>query len=125
VGKGAKPEASVATQVGGSKNNNKKKVGDSNQSVAGAPTAAVAATAVGGGRGPRGNKSPRQASSSDDGGACCPVHNSTCHNTEECREIKKLVEQYREQRKQQCGDGVPSRQREGKQKADPEEDKGD
>jgi hypothetical protein len=53
------------------------------------------------------------------------VHNSTRHNAEECREIKKLTEQYREQLKQQRGEGAPSRQREGKQKADPEEDKED
>jgi hypothetical protein len=53
------------------------------------------------------------------------VHNSTCHNTEEYREIKKLAEQYREQLKQQRGDGAPSRQQEGKQKIDPEEDKED
>jgi hypothetical protein len=51
------------------------------------------------------------------------VHNSMRHSTEECREIKKLTKQYREQLKQHRGDGAPSRQREGKQKADPEEDK--
>jgi hypothetical protein len=53
------------------------------------------------------------------------VHNSTCHSAEECREIKKLTEQYREQLKQQRGDGASSHQREGKQKADPKEDKED
>jgi hypothetical protein len=53
------------------------------------------------------------------------VHNSTRHNAEEYREMKKLVEQYCEQLKQQRGDGAPSPQREGKQKADPEEDKED
>jgi hypothetical protein len=53
------------------------------------------------------------------------VHNSTSHNIEECREIKKLAEQYHDQLKQQRGDGVPSRQREGKQNANPEEDKED
>jgi hypothetical protein len=36
------------------------------------------------------------------------------HSTEECWEIKNLVEQYHEQLKQQCGDGAPSRQQEGK-----------
>jgi hypothetical protein len=46
-------------------------------------------------------------------------------STEECREIKKLTEQYHEQLKQQRGNGTPSRQREGKQKVDPEEDKED
>jgi hypothetical protein len=25
------------------------------------------------------------------------VHNSNCHNTKKCQEIKKLVEQFREQ----------------------------
>jgi hypothetical protein len=53
------------------------------------------------------------------------VHNSMRHNTEECREIKKLTEQYCEQLKQQRNDGTPSRQWEGKQKEDPEEDKED
>jgi hypothetical protein len=45
------------------------------------------------------------------------------HSVEEYREIKKLMKQYHEQLKQHRGDGAPSRQREGKQKADPEEDK--
>jgi hypothetical protein len=53
------------------------------------------------------------------------MHNSTCHSAEECQEIKKLTEWYHEQLKQQRGDGVPSRQWEGKQKVDPEEDKED
>jgi hypothetical protein len=125
VGKGAKPEASTAAQGGGRKNNKKKKAGGSNQPLAGAPTAAVAATAAGGGQGPRGDECPHQAFDSDDRGVRCPVHNSTSHNVEECREIKKLVEQYHDQLKQQRGDGVPSRQREGKQNANPEEDKED
>jgi hypothetical protein len=113
VGKGGKPDASAVAQGGGrkNKNNKKKKVGDNNRPLAGAPTAAAAATAVGGGRG---DKRSHQASSSDDGGVCYPVHNSTCHITEECREIKKLVEQYREHLKQQRDDDAPSRQREGK-----------
>jgi hypothetical protein len=59
VGKGAKPEASVAAQGGGSNNNNKKKkVGGNNQPLDGAPTTAVAAAAAGGGRGPQGDKRP-------------------------------------------------------------------
>jgi hypothetical protein len=37
-----------------------------------------------------------------------------CHTVSECREIKKLTEQLREKMQQQCQDGVPSRQREGK-----------
>jgi hypothetical protein len=126
VGKGAKPEASAAAEGGGSKNKKKKKnADDSNQPLAVAPTAAVGAAVAGGGRGLRGDKCLRQASDSDDGGARCPVHNSTRHSAEECQEIKKLTEQYREQLKQQRGDGTPSRQREGKQKSDPEEDKED
>jgi hypothetical protein len=48
-----------------------------------------------------------------------------CHSTEECREIKRLAEQYREQLKQQRDDDMPSHQQEGKQKVDPEEDKDD
>jgi hypothetical protein len=100
VGKGAKPKASTAAQGGGSKNKKKKKkknkkVGGSNQPLAGAPTAVVATAAAGGGRG--------------NGWARCSVHNSTRHSTEECHEIKKLAEQYREQVKQQRGDGAPSR----------------
>jgi phosphoenolpyruvate-protein kinase (PTS system EI component) len=42
------------------------------------------------------------------------VHNPMCHSAEECREIKKLIEQYSEQLKQQCNDGTPSYQWEGK-----------
>jgi hypothetical protein len=101
VGKGAKPKATTAAQGGGSKNKKKKKkkkkkkVGGSNQPLAGAPTAVVATTTAGGGRG--------------NGWARCSVHNSMRHSTEECQEIKKLAEQYREQVKQQRGDGVPSR----------------
>jgi hypothetical protein len=51
------------------------------------------------------------------------VHNSTRHNASECREIKKLAEQFREKMQQQRQDGTPSRQREGKQKMDPLEEK--
>jgi hypothetical protein len=53
------------------------------------------------------------------------VHNSTYHNIEECQEIKKLVEQYREQLKQQRDDGAPFCQWEGKYKVDLMEDKDD
>jgi hypothetical protein len=55
--------------------------------------------------------------------ACVAQCTTLCVNAEECREIKKLVEQYRKHLKQQRDDGVPSHQREGKQKVDPEEDK--
>jgi hypothetical protein len=53
----------------------------------------------------------------------CPVHNSTRHTEAECREIKKLVEQFCEKMQQQCQDGVPSCQWEGKQKVDSQEEK--
>jgi hypothetical protein len=53
----------------------------------------------------------------------CPVHNSTRHTASECQEIKKLVEQFREKMQQQRQDGAPSRQREGKQKVDSQEEK--
>jgi hypothetical protein len=99
VGKDSKPNAGAATQ-GGNNNNNKnknkkKKACSNNQPLTGAPTAAV-----GGGHGPRGDKHPRQASGSDNGDARCPVHNSTCHSMRECREIKKLVEHFREKQRQ-------------------------
>jgi hypothetical protein len=52
------------------------------------------------------------------------VHNSTHHNTSEYREIKKLAEQFHEKMQQQpLQDGAPSRQREGKQKMNPQEEK--
>jgi hypothetical protein len=125
AGKGSKPNASVAAQGGSSKNNNNKKDDDNNHPLVGAPTATAVAVAVDGGRGPRGDKHPRQASSSNDRGARCPVHNSMCHNTEECWKIKKLTKQYHEHLWQQRDDGLCSRQREGKQKVDPEEHKDD
>jgi hypothetical protein len=88
----SKPNAGTTAQdVGKSK---KKKAGGS-QSLAGAPSAAAAAAVAGGGRGgQRGDKRPRQPSNSDEGGAKCPVHNSTRHTASECREIKKLAEQF-------------------------------
>jgi hypothetical protein len=97
VEKDGQPDASAASQGGGSKNkNNKKKKADgNNQPLAGAPTAAVAAAVVEG-RGPRGDKRSRQASGNDNDGACCSVPNSTCHSTGECREIKKVMEQFDE-----------------------------
>jgi hypothetical protein len=41
----------------------------------------------------------------------------------ECREIKKLAEQFREKMQQPCQDGAPSRKWEGKQKVNPQEEK--
>jgi hypothetical protein len=77
-----------------------------------------------GGRGElRGDKCPRQPSNSDDGSTKCPVHNSTRHTASECREIKKLTEQFHKKMQQQRQDGAPSRQREGKQKVDSQEEK--
>jgi hypothetical protein len=118
----SKPNARAQAQGGGNSNNNKKKAGGT-QPLAEASTAA--ATMVGGGRGgPRGDKRPRQPSNSDDGSAKCPAHNSTCHIASECREIKKLAEQFREKMQQrQRQDGAPSRQWEGTQKVDPLEEK--
>jgi hypothetical protein len=101
VGKVGKPDASIAVQGGGSKNNKKKKAGC---------------------RGPRGNKNSRQASSSNDGGVHCPVHNSTRHDVGECWEIRKLTEQFREKQQQLRQEGAPSRQWEGKQKVNLEEE---
>jgi hypothetical protein len=99
-------------------NNRKKKKAGGNQPLAGAPT--VVAVAAGGGRGgPKGDKCPRQPSNSDDGSTKCPVHNSTLHSASECREIKKLMEQFCEKMQQQRQDGMPSPQWEGKQKVDP------
>jgi hypothetical protein len=51
------------------------------------------------------------------------VHNSTRHTASECREIKKLTEQFCKNMQQQRQDGAPSHQREGKQKVDSQEDK--
>jgi hypothetical protein len=107
----SKPSAGAQAQ--GSSNGNKKKEAGGNQPLARAPTAA--ATVAGGGRGgPRGDKRPHQPSNSDDDNTKCPVHNSMRHTTSECREIKKLMEQFRKKMQQQRQDGAPSRQREGK-----------
>jgi hypothetical protein len=44
------------------------------------------------------------------------VHNSRHHSAKECRKIKKLMEQFREQQKQQSlQDDTPPRQQDGKQ----------
>jgi hypothetical protein len=45
------------------------------------------------------------------------------HTASECREIKKLAEQFCEKMQQQRQDGAPSRQWEGKQKVDSQEEK--
>jgi hypothetical protein len=118
----SKPNTGTTAQ-GVGKSKKKKKAGDS-QSLAGAPTtAAIAAAADGARGGQRGDKRPRQPSNSDEGGAKCPVHNSTWHTASECREIKKLVKQFREKMQQQSRqDGAPSLQREGKQKVDKREE---
>jgi hypothetical protein len=88
----SKPSAGAQAQGGGNDKKKKKKAGG-NQPLAGAPTAA--AVAAGGGRGgPRGDKRPHQPSNSNNGSMKCPVHNSTRHTASECREIKKLAEQF-------------------------------
>jgi hypothetical protein len=118
----SKPNIGTTPQGDCSKNNNKKKA-DGNQSLAGVPTAVVAAAAAGWVRGgQRGDKHPCQPSNSDEGGVKCLVHNSMRHTASECREIKKLMEQFREKMQQQPHqDGVPSHQWEGK-KVDKEKD---
>jgi hypothetical protein len=116
---------SVGAQDQGSGNDNdnkkKKKKASSNQPLTRAPTAV--ATVAGGGRGGlRGDKRPRQPSNSDGTSTKCPVHNSMRHTAAECREIQKLVKQFR-QKMQQRQDGAPSCQREGKQKVDSQVEK--
>jgi hypothetical protein len=118
----SKPIVGAQAQGGGSGNKKKNKKVGSNQPLAGAPTAAAAAGGGGHG-GPRGDKCPRQPSNSDDDSTKCPVHNSTCHTVSECWEIKKLTEQFRKKMQQQRQDGMPSRQWEGKQKVDSQEEK--
>jgi hypothetical protein len=109
-------------QGGGNNNDNNNKKAGGNQPLAGAPI--VAAAAPGGRRGgPKGDKHPRQPSNSDDNSMKCPVHNSTRHSASVCREIKKLGEQFHEKIQQQRQDGAPSRQWEGKQRMDPQEEK--
>jgi hypothetical protein len=93
LGKAGKPNAEAAAQSSG-KNRRKKKVGSNNKSLAGAPTTAIAAVATGRCCGPRGF-------GSDEGGPWCPVHNSRRHSAEECQDIKKFTEQFREKQKQQ------------------------
>jgi hypothetical protein len=99
AGKAGKPDADAAAQSGDKNKKKKKKVSVHKKPLAGAPTnvAAAAAATVDGGRGPCGDKRPQQPSGSDEGNPWCPVHNSRCHNMEECREIKNLAEQFCEQ----------------------------
>jgi hypothetical protein len=121
----SKPNVDTSAQGVGGKGKKKKKAGGS-QSLAGAPTAAAVAAAANGDRGgQRGDKRPRQPSNSDEGGAKCPVHNSMWHTASECREIKKLAEQFcKKMQQQSCQDGASSRQREGKQKMGKREEEG-
>jgi hypothetical protein len=115
VGTAGKPEADVVAQSSCKNKNRKKKKSNNNKPLAGAPTAAIVAAATGGGRSPCGDKRPCQPFGSYQVRPQYPVHNSRRHSAEECREIKKLTEQFREQQKQQphC-DGTPPCQREGK-----------
>jgi hypothetical protein len=46
-----------------------------------------------------------------------------CHTMCECREIKKLTQQFHKKQQQAHKEGAPSRQWEGKQKMDLEEEK--
>jgi hypothetical protein len=52
-----------------------------------------------------------------------PIATTTTPPIIAIQEIKKLVKQFREKMQQQHQNGVPSRQREGKQKVDPQEKK--
>jgi hypothetical protein len=45
------------------------------------------------------------------------------HTVSECQEIKKLTKQFYKKMQQQCRDGAPSCQWEGKQRLDPQEEK--
>jgi hypothetical protein len=97
VGKADKPDTNAAAQSSGKKKQQqqKKKVGCKDKPLTEGST--TAAATAGGGCGPHDDKCPRQSSGNDEGGPRCPVHNSKCHNAEECQEIKKLTEQFREQ----------------------------
>jgi hypothetical protein len=121
AGKADKPSMDVIAQCSGKKK--KKKARGIEKPLVGAPTTTV--VVAGGGRSPCGDKCPRQVSDSDNGATRCSVHNSKCHYAEECWEIKKLMEQFREQMRQQssCQDGASFRQWEGKQKVNPEVEK--
>jgi hypothetical protein len=113
AGKIGKSDADAAAQSSGKKK--KKKADSKDKPLVGAPTAA--ATTASGGPGPCGDKWPQQPSDS-------PAHNSKCHSTEECREIKKLAEQFHEQQKlQPCHDGTPPQQWEGNHQVVQEDDK--
>jgi hypothetical protein len=98
AGKASKPEADAAAQSSG-KHKDRKKKSNNNKLLASAPTTTVVAAAVGGGHGPHDDKRLRQLSGSDEGGPRCLMHNSRHHNTKECQEIKKFMEQLHEQQK--------------------------
>jgi hypothetical protein len=110
AGKADKPDADAASQSSSKNKKMNKKAGGNNKPLVGAPTAIATAVATGGGCGLRGDKRPRQPSSSDEGYPQFPVHNSKRHSMEEYQKIKKLVEQFHEQQKQQpCHDSTPPR----------------
>ena len=81
----------------GQRRKNKKKAGGQNKPLSDAPTAA--ATAPQGSSGPRADKHPRPSSGKGKGGKWCPVHQSNRHSAKECREIKKLLDQFHERQK--------------------------
>jgi hypothetical protein len=91
VEKDDKPKVDAAAQSSGKNNNRKKKSNNNNKPLAGAPTAAAITTVTSGSFDLRSDKRPRLLSDNDEGGLWCLVHNSRCHNTEECQEIKKLT----------------------------------
>jgi hypothetical protein len=71
------------------KKKKKKKSGGANP-MTGAPTAAAAAD-----KDQRPKKRPRQPPGSGEKGTWCPVHQTDRHSAEECREVQKLAERYR------------------------------
>jgi hypothetical protein len=102
AGKASKPEAGSAAQGSGkNKKKMKKKSNNNNKPLAGAPTTAAITVETGGGHNPHSDKLPHQPSDSDEGGPLYLMHNSRRHSTVECREIKKLMEHFREKQKQQ------------------------
>jgi hypothetical protein len=110
----SKPNAGIQAQGGGSNNNNNKKEEYWRQPTANRSTHRRSCS---GGCGPWGAKrqqTPHQLSNSDDGSTKCLVHNSTRHTASECREIKKLTEQFCDKMQERHQDDASFRQQEGK-----------
>jgi hypothetical protein len=100
----SKPNAGTRAQGGGNGNNNNNK--KTRRRLAATKNKKKAA-AAGGGVG--GQETTNALCNSDDGSTKCPVHNCTHHSVMECREIKKLTEQFREKMQQPRQYGASSR----------------